>query len=111
MPFENGVNWRPKAPRERGRHSTFDAALDAAFMDLTTERNAFFDSLPDRWRQLFPSLPIWPGRYENGKIILYVRNPPTLFAMRMKLGAIRSALAKLPDAPKKIDLRLEIHSA
>lgn len=111
MPYENGVNWRPKAPRERGRHSTFDSALAAAFTDLTTERDAFFDSLADRWPALFPALPVRPGRFEDGKIVLYVRNPPTLFAMRMKLGLIRTKLAQLPGAPKKIDLRLEIHSS
>jgi hypothetical protein len=31
--------------------------------------------------------------------------------MRMKLGLIRAQLAQLPGAPKKIDLRLEIHSS
>jgi hypothetical protein len=110
MPFENGVNWHPKAPGERGRYATFNAALDAAFTDLTTERNAFFDTLADRWPALFPSLPVRPGRYDDGKIVLYVRNPPTLYAMRMKLGLIRTKLAQLSGAPKRIDLKLEIHS-
>jgi hypothetical protein len=41
---------------------------------------------------------------------LYVRNPPTLYAMRMKLGLIRTKLAQLSGAPKLIDLKLEIHS-
>lgn len=111
MPYENGVNWRPKAPFERGRHATFNAALEAAFKDLTTEKNAFFDSLVDEWGRLFPTLPARPGRSEDGKIVLYVRNPPTLFALRMKLGMIRAKLAALPGAPKKIDLKLEIHTS
>lgn len=97
-------------PQSRGRHDTFKSALDAAFQDLTTERNAFFDSLPDAWSGLFPSLAARPGRYEDGKIVLYIKNPPTLYAVRMKLGMIRKRLSELPGAPKKIDLRLEVHS-
>lgn len=92
----------------RGRHATFSSAVEAAFRDLLTERNPFFDSLADRWPKLFPGLPVRPGRYEDGKIFLYVPNAPTNFSMRPKLPAIRRALAALPDAPAKIDLRLEI---
>ena len=110
MALENGVYWRPIDPQGRGRHETFKSALDAAFADLTTEHNAFFDSLPDVWDQIFPKLAAKPGRYEDGKIVLYVKNPPTLYAIRMKLGMIRARLSELPNAPKKIDLRLEVHS-
>lgn len=110
MAFENGFDWKPLDPQSRGKHPSFSDALDAAFTDMTTERNAFFDSLPDIWPGLFPSLAAKPGRYEDGKIVLYVKNPPTLYAVRMKLGKIRSKLAELPGAPKKIDLRLEVHS-
>lgn len=84
--------------------------MEAAFADLTTERNDFFDTLPDAWPRLFPTLAAKPGRYEDGKIVLYVKNPPTLYAVRMKLGMIRSKLATLPGAPGKIDIRLEVHS-
>ena len=31
--------------------------------------------------------------------------------MRMKLGMIRKTLSELPNAPKKINLKLEIHSS
>lgn len=110
MAFENGVHWRPIDPQSRGRHETFKSALDAAFIDLTTEHNAFFDSLPDAWPHLFPKLAARPGRYEDGDFVLYVKNPPTLYAMRMKLGMIRKALSTLPNAPKRISLRLEVHS-
>ena len=94
----------------RGRHKTIDSAFDAALKDLLTEKNAFFDSLVDRWKELFPTLPAWPGRYEDGKIFVYVRTAPTLFMMRPKLRKIAATLAALPGAPKKVDLRLEIHS-
>ena len=110
MAFENGVSWKPIDPQMRGRHENFSSALDAAFADLTTERNGFFDTLPDLWPEVFPSLPVRPGRYENGKIVLYVKNPPTLYSVRMKLGMIRAKLAALPGAPEKIDVKLEVHS-
>lgn len=95
----------------RGRHKTVGSALDAALRDLLTERDAFFDSLVDRWRELFPKTPARPGRYEDGKIFVYVRNAPTLFLMRPRLRQIAARLAALPGAPKKIDLRLEIHAS
>lgn len=110
MAFENGVDWQPREPAKRGRHATFDAAVEAAFRDLLTERNPFFDTLADRWPALFPGLPARPGRYEDGKIFLYVKNAPTNFALRPKLPAIKRALAALPGAPKRLDLRLEIHA-
>ena len=110
MPLEDGVDWRPREPDKRGRHATFGAALDAALRGLTAQRDPFFDALADRWPALFPNLPARPGRYEDGKIFLYVRNAPTNFALRAKLPAIRRRLLAEPGAPKKIDLRLEIHA-
>ena len=95
---------------ERGRHKTVASAFDAAFKDLTTEKNAFFDSLCDNWTVIYPDLPATPGRYEDGKIFIYVRNAPTSFVVRPKLRAIAARLAQLPGAPKKVDLKLEIHS-
>ena len=110
--FERGEeHWRPIAPDERGRHMTFASALNAAFKDLTAERNAFFDRLADEWDRLFPDLPAKPGRYEDGKVFLYVRSAPVNFMMRPKLPMIRRKLAELPGAPRRIDLRLEIHSS
>ena len=109
MAFENGVNWKPLDPDKRGRHKTTRSAFEAAFRDLTTEKNAFFDSLVDNWQRLFPGLPARPGRYEDGKIFVYVKNAPTAFLVRPRLRAIAAKLAALPGAPKRIDLRLEQH--
>ena len=95
---------------QRGRHATTASAIDAALRDLLTEKNAFFDSLCDNWRRLFPELPAKPGRYEDGKIFIYVANAPTSYAVRPKLRSIAAKLALLPGAPKKIDLKLDIHS-
>ena len=110
MPFENGVNWQPIEPEKRGRYKTFDAAVDAVFRELSTERNGFFESLADEWKRLFPTMPARPGRYEDGKIFIYVDNSSANFVMRPKLAAIRRELEKLPNAPKRLDLRLEIHA-
>ena len=95
---------------QRGRHRTSASAFDAALKDLLTEKSDFFDSLVDRWRVLFPDVPARPGRYEDGKIFVYVKNAPTSFVVRPKLRAIAARLAKLPGAPGRIDLRLEIHA-
>ncbi len=94
----------------RGRHRTVETAFDAALRDLLAEKDVFFDSLVDRWRTLFPKMPARPGRYEAGKIFVYVKNAPTLFLMRPRLRQIAAKLATLPGAPKKIDLRLEIRA-
>lgn len=107
--YEN-VTGRAYGLDQRGRHKTTASAFDAAFRDLLTEKNEFFDSLADVWAQLFPGLPIRPGRYEDGKIFVYVKNAPTSYVMRPKLRMIAKKLAELPGAPKKIDLRLEIHA-
>lgn len=111
MVFENGVNWRPVAPEQRGRHKTAASAFDAAFKDLTTEKNEFFDSLADRWNELFPGLPARPGRAEGGRIYIYVRNAPASYMIRPRLRSIAAKLAGLPGAPAKIDLKVEIHVA
>ena len=108
MAFENGVNWQPQEPDKRGRHATFGSAVESAFKGLLVEKNDFFDSLVDRWPALFPGLAARPGRYEDGKIFLYVKSAPANFAIRPRLTAIRKRLAELPGAPAKIDLRLEI---
>lgn len=100
--------WKAVDPDKRGRFRSFAAAAEAAFADLTTERNPFFDSLADVWPKLFPGSPLRPGRYECGLVFLYVRSAAMLFAMRPKLPAIRKTLLELPGAPKKLELRLEI---
>lgn len=102
--------FHPKDPDKRGRHNTFKSAIAAAVADLTRVRNPFFDSLPGKWKSLFPNLPAKPGRFEDGKLFLYVPNAPANYAMRAKLNMVKKVLSGLPGAPKKIDLRLEIHA-
>ena len=86
MVLENGENWKPSEPQLRGRHATFDSALDAAVADMLAEKSPFFDSLPDMWPKLFPGLAAMPGRYEDGRIVLYVKNSAALYIVRMKLA-------------------------
>lgn len=113
MTFGDGSNLYGRAVGldQRGRHRTTATAFDAALRDLLTEKNDFFDSLVDRWRVLFPNLPARPGRFEGGRIFIYVKTAPTLFLLRPKLRQIAAKLAALPGAPRKIELRLEIHAA
>lgn len=103
--------WRAYGLNERGRHKTMSSALDAAFKDLITEKNDFFDLVADNWKRLFPDLPISPGRYEDGRIFLYVKNASASFAQRSKLPMIKRRLSELPGAPKRLNLRLEIHAS
>lgn len=86
------------------------SAVDAALKDLLTEKNAFYDSLCDNWKRVFPTLPARPGRYEDGTIYIYVRNASTSFVVRPKLRTIKAKLLELPGAPKRLNLMLEIHA-
>lgn len=117
QPFEERLadlraqaKWKPLDPKARGRHKTFSGAVDSAFAELLVEHNDFFDSLVDHWRALFPKLPAVPGRYEDGMIFVYVRSAAAGYVVRPQLRKIAAALAKLPGAPQKIDLRMEIHA-
>ena len=109
MAFENGINWLPIDPDKRGRHKTVASAFEVAFKELTEEKNIFFDNLVDNWRKLFPNLSARPGRMENGRIYIYVKSAAASYALRPRLREISAKLARLPGAPAKIDLRVEIH--
>ena len=74
MAFENGVNWKPLAPNERGRYATFGAAVDAVARALAVEHNAFFDSLVDVWTTLFPNSPARPVFRRRLRATACVRN-------------------------------------
>lgn len=100
--------WEPTEPEARHQHRHFEDAAKAALDSLLASRHPFIDSLADVWPSLFPNLPLRPGRYEDGIIFLYVPNAPLLFSLRPRLREIRRQILSLPNAPKKIDLRLEI---
>ena len=108
MAFENGVNWRPLEPQKRGLHSSFASAVDASFRDLTYIPDPFFDTLRDRWDDLFPSFPAKPGRREANRLFLYVKSAPQLFQVRPRLPAVKRTLAALQGAPRRLEVYLEI---
>lgn len=111
MPWENGINWEPLDPQNRGRYDSFSAALSAALSGLLRDNNDFITSLTDAWPRLFPNLAAKPGRFANGILFLYVRNSSLLYSIRPRLPAIRRTILALPNAPKKLTLRLEVHSS
>lgn len=86
--------------------STMTALLD----ELLVEKNPFFDAVCARWEELCPGIVARPGRFENGKLFLYVRSSGQVFGLRSKLTKIKKALAVLPDAPTKFTVHLEIHA-
>lgn len=84
--------------------------LGRVMADLLVEQNPFFDAVCERWSALFPESPARPGRWQNGKLFLYVASAGQLFALRTKLPAYRRALAALAAAPKRFSVHLEIHA-
>ncbi len=108
MALENGVNWRPLEPLKRGRHSSFASAVAASFESLSHVPDAFFDSLTEKWPEMFPALPARPGRREGGKLFLYVKSAAVLFAVRSKIPSVKRTLAALPGAPRRLEVYLEI---
>ena len=110
MAFENGVNWNPREPEKRGRHATFGSALETAVSSIakTIGRDEFFDSLVDKWAELFPGCQARPGRRDSDRIVLYGSSAPILFMMRPKLPQMKRVLQALPQAPKRLALVLEI---
>lgn len=109
MAFENGVNWKPLDPQKRGMYSSFASAVEASFKELSHVPDSFFDTLTDRWNELFPNLPIKPGRREGNKLFLYVKSAPVLFIVRSRIPSIKRVLTALPLAPKRLEVYLEIH--
>lgn len=108
MAFENGVNWMPLEPHKRGKHSSFASAIVASLNELSYIPDSFFDTLCDRWLEIFPMLAARPGRREGNKLFLYVKSAPVLFSIRSSLPAIRRTLAAITGAPKRLEVYLEI---
>ena len=75
---------------------------------LLVEKSPFFDQVCERWPTLFPDSVAKPGRWQDGRLFLYVRTSGQLFGMRPKLTKIKKALATLPTAPKRFSVHLEI---
>ena len=106
--FEN-VWGRAYGVDKRGRHKSFASAVAASLKTLTTEYNPFFDTVCREWRRVCPTEPCRPGASRAGVIVLYVDKFTTLYLVRSRLNAIRKRLAALPGAPRRVELRVEIH--
>lgn len=85
-------------------------AVSAILESLLKERNEFFEDVCRNWQTLFPGLAAKPGRFQNGRLTLYVASSATLFAIHPRLSRIRKALAALPSAPRRFSVGLEIHA-
>lgn len=102
-------------PLFRSRESRTGDFLDAIVEDLTQDKSPFFDEVVLRWEELFPGFAARPGKWVSGasanaggKLFLYVRSAPALFAVRPKLAAVKKKLASLKTAPMKFSVHLEI---
>ena len=79
--------------------------------ELLKEKTPFFDAVCAAWPTLFPELAARPGRFQNGRLFLYVTTSATLFALHPKLNKIKKQLRSLPGAPARFTVGLEIHAA
>ena len=94
------------APEMRVRTPRVGALLGAL---VTHVHEPFFDTVCDNWSRLFPVFPAKPGRYQDGRLFLYVRTSGQVFSLRAKLPKVKRALMALPGAPKRFSVHLEIH--
>lgn len=99
------------APETRVAARPVGSILTHILDDLLVEANPFFDAVCEQWATLFPESPARPGRWQDGRLFLYVPSAGQLFALRTRLPAYKRALAALPAAPKRFTLHLEIHAA
>ena len=88
-----------------------DAVMESMKRDMYKEEAQFFDDVRERWDALFPDCPARPGRWQEGKLVLYVATAGQSFAMRPKLPAMKRKLLTLDGAPKgRFALLVEIHA-
>jgi len=89
---------------------TMAKLVDGLLDVLLTEKSAFFDEVCAKWNETFPNVAACPGRWQSGRLFLYVRSSGQLFALRPKLSSIKKTLSTFPTAPKRFTVGLEIHS-
>lgn len=104
----DGDNAETRKPLVRAG-DMFDAAIGELRDEIFKEEASFFDTVREAWPKLFPNLPMRPGRWQEGRIVLYVANAGQAFAMRSRLPAVKKQLKTLPGAPGTFTLLVEIH--
>ena len=77
-----------------------DAAMDSVAREIYRDEARFFDRLREQWAELFPGCPARPGRWQEGKLVLYVDTAGQSFALRPKLPAMKKRILALDGAPK-----------
>ncbi len=96
-------------PEMRKPSKTIASEMDSLLEEILKEENPFYDLVVEKWSELFPDLPIKPGRMDKTKLFLYVKTSGKLFACRSQLPKIKKVLSTLQGAPKRFTLHLEIH--
>ncbi len=88
-----------------------DAVMESMKRDMYKDEARFFDNVREQWDTLFPDCPARPGRWQEGKLVLYVATAGQSFAMRPKLPAMKKKIIALEGAPKgRFTLLVEIHA-
>ena len=88
-----------------------DAVMESMKRDMYKDEARFFDNVREQWDTLFPDCPAHPGRWQDGKLVLYVATAGQSFAMRPKLPAMKKKILALEGAPKgRFTLLVEIHA-
>ena len=77
-----------------------DAAMDSVAREIYRDEARFFDRLREQWAELFPGCPARPGRWQEGKLVLYVATAGQSFALRPKLPTMKRRILALDGAPK-----------
>ena len=77
-----------------------DAVMESVARELYRDEARFFDRLREQWAELFPGCPARPGRWQDGKLVLYVGTAGQSFALRPKLPAMKKRILALDGAPK-----------
>jgi len=86
-----------------------DAVMESVARELYRDEARFFDRLREQWAELFPGCPARPGRWQDGKLVLYVATAGQSFALRPKLPAMKKRILALDGAPKgRLVLLVEI---
>ena len=89
-----------------------DAAMESMQREIYKDEARFIDLLREQWTTLFPGSPARPGRWQSGKLVLYVSTAGQSFAIRPKLPAMKKRILALEGAPKgRFPILVEIHAA
>jgi len=97
-------------PETRHKAVAVGSLMGGLIEQMLAVKEPFWDEVRQQWPLLFPACAAKPGRYEKGRLFLYVRSSAALFAFRPRLRAVKAKLATLQTAPKTFSIHLEIHT-